>query len=151
MQRYEDLVYIEDVKHSLGICHKSCKRHQDRRHFLSVSRGHKGFRALARHRCFQTQGFWWSQTLASWIGGRFSLQWGPASAPGLLWQSTTTWAAKPQKHVVSEFWRLRSLKSVRWPGWFPLSTILDNLVHTSVYGWFTRILGVLWLPKWHRG
>ena len=85
---------------TMHLSHKLCKRHQDRRHFLSVSRGHKGFRALARHRCFQIQGFQWSQTLASWIGNRFSLQWGPASAPRLLWQSTTNWVAKPPKHVV---------------------------------------------------
>ena len=96
-------------------------------------------------------GFRGSQTLASWKGGRFPLQWGPAHAPGLLWQSTATWVAKPQKHVVSELWRLRSLKSMCWPGWFPLSTILENLVHTALYGWFTRILEVLSPLRRHRG
>ena len=52
---------------------------------------------MARHSCFQTQGFRRLQTLASWIGGRFCTQWGPASVLGLLWQSTTNWVANSRR------------------------------------------------------
>lgn len=77
-------------------------------------------------------GFWGSQTLASWKGGRFPSVRSCSCAQGFCGQSTTTWVAKPQKHVVSELWRLRSLKSMCWPGWFPLSTILENLSYTPL-------------------